>query len=195
MPQWPDLILLNGSSSSGKTSISRSLQELLPVGYLSFSVDDIFSWLPTRWHNSGAGFRFVPQANGELAIVSGPEGLRAMLAWRRMVRAALDSGARAIVDDVFTDPGQRDDWATVLHGRDVFVVGVRCDLTELQRRERDRGDRGVGQALWQHERVHAQGPYDLELDTTSTSSDHCAKVIVSALKTRRDGSVLTVGKQ
>ncbi|WP_397399123.1 chloramphenicol phosphotransferase CPT family protein [Phenylobacterium sp.] len=191
MAPWPDLILLNGSSSSGKTSISKSLQALLPVGYLTFSVDDVFGWLPLRWDRSEEGFHFVPHPNGELEIVSGPEGLRTMQAWRRMVRAAVDAGMRAIVDAVFTDPGQRDDWADVLHGRDVFLVGVQCDLAELQRRELDRGDRGVGQALWQHERVHAQGPYDLELDTTSMSPDQCAEAILSALKARRHGSVLT----
>ena len=186
----PDLILLNGSSSSGKTSISRALQDLLPVGYLAFSVDDVFSWLPMRWHNSDAGFRFAPQPNGELPIISGPEALTVMRAWRRMVGAALDAGVRGIVDDVFTDPGQRNDWAEVLRGRDVFLVGVQCELQELQRREKDRGDRGDGQALWQHQRVHAQGSYDFEIDTSSSSPIECATAIISALELRREQSVL-----
>ncbi len=186
----PNLILLNGSSSSGKTSISRALQELLPVGFLAFSVDDVFSWLPMRWHNSEVGFQFVPQPNGELPIISGPEALTIMRAWRRMVRASLDAGVRAIVDDVFTDPGQRDDWADVLRGHDVFLVGVRCGLNELQRREKARGDRGAGQALWQHGRVHAQGSYDFEVDTTSSSPIECAAAIVAALGLRRRRSTL-----
>lgn len=187
----PDLILLNGSSSSGKTSISRALQELLPAGYLAFSIDNVFQWLPMRWHNSEAGFRFEPHPNGALQIMSGPEALTATRAWRRMVRAALDAGVRAIVDDVFiTDPGQRDDWADVLHGRDVFLVGVHCELQELQRRERNRGDRGEGQALWQHQRVHDQGAYDFEVDTTSSSPIACATAIISALEIRRERRVL-----
>lgn len=188
--KMPSLILLNGSSSSGKTSISRALQDLLPAGYLAFSVDDVFGWLPMRWHNSDVGFRFDPQPNGELPIVSGPEALTVMRAWRRMVRAGLDAGVRAIVDDVFTDPGQRGDWADVLRGHDVFLVGVRCDLQELQRRERSRGDRGEGQALWQHQRVHAQGSYDFEVDTTSSSSVECAAAIISALALRQPRSAL-----
>jgi chloramphenicol 3-O phosphotransferase len=179
--RWPDVILLNGSSSSGKTSIARALQSILVPSYLSFSVDDMFGWAPQRWHGSEEGFRFVPRSGGALEFVSGPEGLAMWRAWRRMVRAAVDSGQRAIVDDVFLDPGQYDDWAEVLRGCDVVLVGVHCDLAQLQRREAARGDRGVGQALWQHERAHAQGSYDLTVDTTVMPAGACAAAILKTL--------------
>lgn len=185
----PDLILLNGSSSAGKTSICKVLQERLPQGYLHFSVDDVFPWTPLRWHGSEAGFKFVPMSNGEMPILTGPEGLKIMRAWRRMVRAALDAGVRAVLDEVFVTDDSLEDWVSALAGRDVFFVGVRCDLAELQRRELARGDRGEGQALWQHQRVHAQGPYDLEIDSTSTSPEACADQIIAALADRARPSV------
>jgi chloramphenicol 3-O phosphotransferase len=186
----PDLILLNGASSSGKTSICKALQEALPEGYLHFSVDDVFAWMPLRWHAADAGFRLTPLPNGETPIVTGPMGVKIMRAWRRMVRAALDQGLKALVDDVFTEPDSRSDWAEVLAGRDVLLVGVHCGLAELQRREAARGDRGIGQALWQHERVHALGPYDLEVHTTATPTEACAQAILAALATRRRPGVL-----
>jgi chloramphenicol 3-O phosphotransferase len=186
----PDLILLNGSSSAGKSSICEALQETLPEGYLHFSVDDVFGWMPLRWHAADAGFRLVPQPNGETPIVTGPEGRKIMRAWRRMVRAALDQGLKALVDDVFTEPDSRADWVEVLAGRDAVLVGVRCDLAELQRRELARGDRGVGQVLWQHERVHALGPYDLEIDTTAIGPQACAAAILQALAARTGPGVL-----
>jgi chloramphenicol 3-O phosphotransferase len=186
----PDLILLNGSSSAGKTSICKALQERLPEGYLHFSVDDVFAWMPMRWHTADAGFKLTPQPNGETPIVTGPQGFKIMRAWRRMVRAALDEGLKALVDDVFTEPDSRSDWAEVLAGRDVLTVGVRCELAELQRREAARGDRGIGQALWQHARVHALGPYDLEVDTTATAPEACAEEIIAALATRPRPGVL-----
>jgi chloramphenicol 3-O phosphotransferase len=191
----PDLILLNGSSSAGKTSICKALQEQLPEGYFHFSVDDVFGWTPLRWHRSGEAFKLVTLPNGETPIVTGPEGFKIMRAWRHMVRAALDQGVRALVDDVFTDGGTWDEWAAVLAGKDVLLVGVRCELAELQRREAARGDRGVGQALWQYERVHAQGPYDLEVDTTSASPETCAATIIEALQRREPPGVLARPQQ
>ena len=192
MADLPDLILLNGSSSAGKTSICKVLQEILPEGYLHFSVDDVFPWTPPRWHGSDEGFRFTPLSNGELPLALGPEARRVLRAWRRMVRAALDAGVRAVLDDVFLDAEARPDWAETLAGRDVFLVGVRCGLAELQRREKSRGDRGVGQALSQHERVHGYGPYDFEVDTTSTSPSACAAAVAAALAARPRPSVLAL---
>jgi chloramphenicol 3-O phosphotransferase len=180
----PDLILLNGSTSAGKTAVCKALQEILPAGYLHFSVDDVFPWTPPRWHGSGEGFRMEHLPGGELAIFTGPEGRRIMRGWRHMVRAALDQGLRAVVDEVFLEDGDLAEWAAAMRGRDVLFVGVRCELSELQRRERARGDRGVGQALWQHARVHAQGLYDVEVDTTSTSAEACAQFLLDALPTR-----------
>jgi len=143
----PDLILLNGSTSSGKTAICKALQEILPAGYLHFSIDDVFPWTPSRWHGSSEGFRMEPLPGGEIAILIGPEARKILSGWRHMVRAALDEGLRVIVDEVFLEAGDLAEWAAVMRGRDVFFVGVRCDLAELQRRELARGDRGVGQAL------------------------------------------------
>ena len=190
MTVLPDLILLNGSSSAGKTAICKALQEMLPEGYLRFSIDDVFPWTPMRWHGSEAGFQFTPLSNGEVPLAVGPQGRRILRAWRHMVRAALDQGVKAVLDDVFLDGGALADWVEALAGRDVFLVGVRCELAELQRREKARGDRGVGQALWQHERVHAFGPYDFEVDTTAAPPGACAEALIAALRTRRRPSVL-----
>ena len=53
----PDAILLNGSTSSGKTSIARALQAALPQPYLHVGIDTIFVWrsLPS----DAEGYAFV----------------------------------------------------------------------------------------------------------------------------------------
>ena len=41
-----DIIVLNGGSSSGKTSLARCLQELLPEPWLALGVDDLIAAMP-----------------------------------------------------------------------------------------------------------------------------------------------------
>ena len=45
---------------------------------------------------------------------------------------------------------------------DVFFVGVHCPLDELERRERQRGDRRIGEARADFEVTHTFGRYDFE---------------------------------
>jgi chloramphenicol 3-O phosphotransferase len=44
-------------------------------------------------------------------------------------------------------------------------VGLFAPLEVLEARERERGDRELGLARWQYDRVHQGVVYDLELDT------------------------------
>lgn len=180
----PDVIFLNGSTSAGKSTLARALQSRLPDAYVLFGVDDPLQRAPLRWHDSAEGFRFVTRPDGAVALEIGPEGHRLLGAWRRMMRAAVDAGLRLILDEVILDSGMLADWADVLDGVDVAYVGVRCDLAELERRERARGDRAPGQARSMYERVHDHGLYDLEVDSTSTSADALAARIIAWLPTR-----------
>lgn len=177
----PDAILLNGSTSSGKSSIARTLLARLPEPYLHVGIDTIFPWCPPIWTGTHEGIQLKPTSDGEIAVLVGPGGQSLLRAWRRMVRAGVDAGMRFVIDEVLLNAGDLPDWRAALDGCDVFFVGVRCELAELQRREMARGDRGVGQALWQHERVHGFGAYDFEVDTTRTATAACVDAILGAL--------------
>jgi len=177
----PDVILLNGSTSSGKTSIARVLQAQLPQPYLHAGIDTIFPLLPPSLCETVLGYRFEREPDGAMPIVLGDGFLGVARAWRRMVRAGVDAGQRFIIDDVWLTPADRPDWAAALAGLDVVFVGVRCDLDELLRRELARGDRGIGQALSQQKTVHSFGGYDLKVDTTATSAQACAGQILAYL--------------
>lgn len=178
------MIFLNGSTSSGKSTIARELQKRLAEPYLHFGVDDVLQRAPLRWHGQADGFLFTPLPDGRMPLQIGPAGHGLLRAWRRMLRTAVDEGQRLILDEVLLEPDMLADWLAVFAGRDVFFVGVHCALPELQRREIARGDRGEGQALSMHDVVHRHGLYDLELDTTATLSTVCADAIVSAIRTR-----------
>jgi chloramphenicol 3-O phosphotransferase len=57
------------------------------------------------------------------------------------------------------------------------MVGVFAPFEVLEARERERGDRMIGLARWQYERVHRDMTYDLEIDTSSPTPMECAELI------------------
>jgi chloramphenicol 3-O phosphotransferase len=59
----------------------------------------------------------------------------------------------------------------------VFLVGVHARLETLEAREKARGDRLIGLARWQFDRVHNGMVYDLEIDTDHASPAECALAI------------------
>lgn len=192
-PSVGTIIYLNGTSSAGKTTIARALQDTLPAPYLYIGLDDFSRTFPARYvavqpltepipplAREGLAFRSARHADGlTLEITLGPAGRRYMRGFRQTIRALALAGNNVIVDDVFYDPAFLDECVAILAGLPVCFVGVACDLDEAARRERARGDRSEGQAAWQASRIHAGADYDLTIDTTHTTPDDCAARIAA----------------
>ena len=51
----------------------------------------------------------------------------------------------------------------------------------LEQREAGRGDRKIGLACYQSERVHVHSEYDVEVDAQELSADQAAQKIISTL--------------
>jgi chloramphenicol 3-O phosphotransferase len=168
------VIVLNGSSSSGKTAIARCLKAILPTPWISLSIDDLLDALPPSLMNSDAGVAF-----GEHGEVTAGEGFRAIaLPWMSGIAAMARAGARIIYDDVFLAGAESQERLRAqLDGLNVLWVGVHCDAKVAAGREIARGDRVAGGAASQATRVHEAVFYDLEVDTTSTESLECARII------------------
>jgi chloramphenicol 3-O phosphotransferase len=156
------VVVLNGTSSAGKTGIARELQTLLDEPSFSLGIDYFFGMLQLRhW------------AEADARVVSGMHHCTATLA---------SLGNNVILDSVAF--GERlAECVTVLHTLPVLFVGVRCPLHIAQQRELARGDRTPGQAANQIHLVHAHGVYDLEVDTSVLSSLECAHLIKRRLET------------
>src|SRR5512142_3216555 len=137
------IIFLNGTSSSGKSSIARQLQLMLDPPHFHMSIDAI------------NGMR-AKQKTRELDDA----GLQAVLSrtragFHRAVAGMAEAGNDVIVDHVLSEPWRLLDCLAVMAGYRVVFVGVRCAPAELERRERERGDRTQGAALAQEPLVHA----------------------------------------
>lgn len=63
---------------------------------------------------------------------------------------------------------------TVMNGIDVVFVGVHCSASDLTQRESLRGNRAVGTAVNQADKVHSHGLYDLEVNTSIASAQTCS---------------------
>lgn len=172
------IVLLNGASSSGKSTLARALQQALDEPFLHVSSDQFLAsgMLPSRREDTGP-FNWWTQLRP-----------RFFAGFHRCLPALADAGNDLIVEHVIEFQAWRDELAQLLAGLDVFVVGVHCDLDELDRRERARGDRriGEGRAHIEVDRIHTFGPYDLEVYTTAGVSTDLVESVLAAWR-RRSG--------
>lgn len=157
------IIFLNGTSSSGKSSIAK---ELLPI------LDDTYFYMPVD------AFHAMRTTPPDLA----PDQLRSVLkhtwmGFHRAVAGMAAGGNNIVVDHVFSEQWRLLDCLALFASADVVLVGVHCPLPELEQRERMRGDRPQGLAARQIAQVHTHGLYDIECDTSTTSPLDCARQI------------------
>ncbi|WP_128977651.1 chloramphenicol phosphotransferase CPT [Streptomyces roseicoloratus] len=170
------MIILNGGSSSGKSRMSRCLQDVLPGHWLAFSVDDFVDALPEKLEGAEGGITFTEDGGVHL----GPEFRTLEKAWTHGIVAMVRAGARIVVDDVFLGgPASQERWRHATRGLDVLWVGVRCDVEVASARETARGDRTPGMAALQAGIVHRGVTYDLEVDTSHTESLDCARAVAA----------------
>jgi chloramphenicol 3-O phosphotransferase len=165
------IIFLNGTSSSGKSSIAGQLLLMLDPPHFHMSVDAINSMRAKQ--------KTRELDDAELAAVLA----RTRAGFHRAVAGMAEAGNDVIADHVLSEPWRLRDCLEVMAGYRVVFVGVRCSPAELERRERERGDRPPGVALAQRAQVHAHGLYDVECDTTTASPYDCAARIREFLGT------------
>ena len=167
-----DIVVLNGGSSSGKTTIGRCLQQLLPDPWLLLGIDDLVAAMPDR--QDGSLITFEPDGG----IFVGPGFRRLETAWYEGLGAMARAGAAIILDEVFLGGGtSQDRLGRALGGLEVLWVGVRCDGAVATAREAARSDRVPGMAAAQAEAVHQGVTYDLVVDTSTLTPLECAERI------------------
>ncbi len=94
------VIVLNGGSSSGKSSIARALQLLLPLPWLTFGADVLGEALP----QSGANAVVTFGPAGEVWVAPAYRPLEQ--AWYRGLAAIAAAGVGLILDEVFLRGGR-----------------------------------------------------------------------------------------
>lgn len=188
-----DLIILNGPSSVGKSSLVRELQQLWPRPLFATGTDSIIIGWPESFvldHNEsdpakekdalhivaglGSAPSWVPKMNDTFLTIS----RHAHESWAAIHQSGID----VVVDHCIIEPNIREQAQSLLIG--AFWVGVTCDVEELVRREAVRGDRYLGFASGTSAVVHCGMDYDLVIDTTSTPPEKLARQVFDAVRRR-----------
>lgn len=187
-------VVLNGASSSGKTSIALALQEMWNgTTPLQVSGFDTFLQCQARGFfgidgESAPGFEWKHlsiEGDDAQEIVTGHLGYGLIRSAQSFWRSCALAGIDQVVDDVWITREQALGFKSAMEAIDVLWVGVRCSLEVLVAREAARGDRSPGQARWLAGVVHSFSGYDLEVDTTDTPPADNARLILEALDRRR----------
>lgn len=176
-----DVIVLNGGSSSGTTSVARALQAELTDPHLLLGVDTLIDAMPLP-QPGRHDHPITVDADG--TVQPGPTFRALERAWTRGIAQMARSGAHVIIDEVFLTGGDgqarlRDS----LTGLSVLWVAVHCDPDIAAGREATRPDRDPGMAAAQANTVHHGVDYDIHVDTTHTSPTGCARTIAARIAT------------
>jgi chloramphenicol 3-O phosphotransferase len=187
------IVILNGTPRSGKTSIVRELQARGHGAWVNLGVDASMAYLPESLR-PGIGLRPGGERPGlEELVVALYSGLWESIAAHARV------GVNVVVDvglhESYSKPRMiRRDGARRLRGLPVLLVAVRCPLRVIWvRRAESWGqsaseDQQMYEAVerWQNE-VHADLEYDLEVDTAVLSPAQCADIVAARIESGPPG--------
>ncbi|MDQ3692593.1 MAG: hypothetical protein M3464_03050 [Chloroflexota bacterium] len=190
------IILLNGSASSGKTSIANAIKRLAEEPYLHLGIDVFWERVfPHEWVGASQNtWNHVPVEGSDppkSAVVFTPFGLSFTSGLHHTVAALSRIGHNVVVDHVLTDALQVRSCVETWRGLPVLSVGVRCPLHatlgRASTRVAERWPEYIEAVAWQHGEVHmhTRALYDLEVDTSCLGPDECAQTILGYLREHR----------
>jgi chloramphenicol 3-O phosphotransferase len=160
-----DVILLNGPSSAGKSSIAKALQQLLldsRTDAIILSLDDYLQMSANEpiWEDDV--FVIMPHMCEDIA-------------------AALQDGKMVIIDHVITSERIFTQLTEVAGAYPLRTVRITCPPEILRKREEERGDRCPGSAESSAKYLYPREGYELTVDTGEIPPGRNAAIILREL--------------
>src|SRR5438445_952046 len=113
-------------------------------------------------------------------VKKGPFGKQIAATMPQVIKCFADCGHDVAVDEIFIDDAILHNYVRALQGQTVYFVGIVCELQELERREKHRGNRSLGLARGQIDFIHKyKDYYDLIIDSTNCDAITCAQNILN----------------
>ncbi|MDP9364512.1 MAG: chloramphenicol phosphotransferase, partial [Chloroflexota bacterium] len=122
------VVILNGTSSSGKTTLARALQAAMDEPYLEAGLDRFLWALPARYLNTALWhevFRYDRPPDGDpagLVIRPGPVGDWLAAGMHQAIAALARAGTNVVADHVLLDPAWLANCVRTLEGCRVLFV-------------------------------------------------------------------------
>ena len=156
------IILLNGPSSSGKTTLASLLQIMIQEKrnehYRVLSIDD-----------------FMKISTSE--TIYEDDVYDASFAMNQRIIDDIKDCPGIIIVHVITSERIFNELKRILEPYKLLLVHVDCPLEELKKREIDRGDRCIGSAESSYTYLYPQNGYDLTVNTHTNTTKECAELI------------------
>ena len=161
------IIILNGVSSAGKSTLARVIQDRVSEAFFVISGDDYMEMLGRSKYVD-----ILDEAYMQFYMVE-----------CHTAKALSDIGMNLIMDSLFLKDEKvgLKEWVELLHDYPVLFVRVTCPLEELRRREKARGDRDIGQGESQIATLYPQDIYDITVDNYKNTKEECADKIIELL--------------
>ncbi len=189
------ITVINGGSSTGKTSMARALQAQWDGTLLYLGLDTVLHEMmgPAAFRNGaraaeGVTFRALPDSEPpRMQLVYGPGVDWGMAALHQSVALLAQRGYDIVVDHVLTERRWLEECVTLWRDLPVLFVRAQCPWEVVEARVHGRSDRPgltlpvfLSIARWQFDTAHAHGGglYDLTVDTARASPEACAALIV-----------------
>ncbi len=183
------IIILNGASSVGKSSMAKPMQDQFKETYLLIGIDVFWMTMPPKQIDlTTMTPDFYTWTKEEidgllyLRILPGPVLDRMMIARYKAIAAYLEAGFNVIADDVTWSKLWLDNCLACVEPYDAYFIGLHCDDRVLAQREILRGDRITGWGRGSQKWVHEHLIYDMEIDTSVHNSEDLARKVVSAVE-------------
>jgi len=200
------IIILNGASSSGKTTLARALQHLTPdFKFLTLGQDSFIKMMPygmlgfSQFAREGFFFEYLSDGKNidpRIAIRTGDFGKKLIEGAAKTAAMLADIGFNLIIDEVLLEPLYLDLYIRSLSDKKVYFIKVFCELKVLQEREILRDNRSWGIACEQFHTIHpSYYHYDFEVDTTISPTFDNAKSILAFIAKCENPSGLNATKE
>jgi chloramphenicol 3-O phosphotransferase len=189
--KYGKVIILNGPSSVGKSSIIKAFQLKQTTPWLGTGIDHLYvGVIPLNWlddkpeHRAIMSIETLQDQNGHKIVkaVFGPEGEKVIKGMHRAIAAYAHAGNNLIIDYIKYEQDWLADLQEVLKDIKVIWVGVTASLESIEQREKKRATSPEGHARSHYDTVNGGINYDLILNTDSLTSEQAADEIIKFVK-------------
>jgi len=186
------IIIICGTSSSGKSSVCEALKSKLGDPWLLFATDGYLSMLGNKFLGLHPDNKDVTVPNdicyaekhgdGTFEIILGELCSKLYLTIPNVLKLLSEQGFNIILDSFITIKDEFESYKDMLKKFDPHFFYLHASENIIQDREEKRGDRLKGSAIHWLKRFNFQNDCDLIVNTELVSTNEACDLILSHLK-------------